>query len=558
MNRQSITGIVLIVLLTIGYFIYVGKEAAKRKPLQRPTGTTDTTKIPTPTPAAPDTGKEIAGVLPTLTLPEATPTGRMAAAVETVTVTTPLYIAQFENRGARLVNFELTQFHEADGTQVNLVPQENRPTLSLLFPYENFDLNQHFLVPSAKEIKIDEKSGAQVLTWILKQKKDSLLTLTYRFSPQTYAIDLQIKTYPSLAAGKEYRLGWLSGLSPTEKNRAEDLSHFGASARMGEDYVKVTKFSDHRLHEAATGETWWAATRSKYFGVALIPRSRPGAGFYTDGELTELELNGKKIPERRIAVELVMDVSPGKLVNDSFSVYLGPLDYKELRSFHLGLENMLDLGFKIIKPFSIAILWCFQAVHKIIPSYGIVIILFTLVIKVLTFPLSRKMIKSMQKMSALQPKMAALKERYKNDAKRMNAEMMKLYKEAGVNPLGGCLPMVLQLPLWWALFAVFRTTIQLRGTRFLWLPDLSQPDAFPSELFPLLPIVMALTMFWQQKLTTKDPKQKMLVYLMPIMFFFFFRSFPTGLVLYWTMFNILSVAEIYLTGRHKTPAPMTA
>ena len=145
------------------------------------------------------------------------------------------------------------------------------------------------------------------------------------------------------------------------------------------------------------------------------------------------------------------------------------------------------------------------------------------------------------KMQELQPKLAQLKERYKKEPARLNQETMKLYKQAGVNPLGGCLPLIFQMPIFYALFVVFRSTIELRGAKFaFWLSDLSQKDPYY-----VLPIIMAGTMFWQQKITIKDPKQAMLVYFMPILFFFFFYNFPAGLTLYWTVFNILSLVETY-------------
>jgi len=144
-------------------------------------------------------------------------------------------------------------------------------------------------------------------------------------------------------------------------------------------------------------------------------------------------------------------------------------------------------------------------------------------------------------MQELQPKLAALKEKHKKEPARLNQETMKLYKQSGVNPLGGCLPLLFQMPVFYALFVVFRSTIELRGAKFiLWLTDLSQMDPYY-----VLPVVMAATMFWQQKITIKDPKQAMLVYFMPVLFFFFFFKFPAGLTLYWTMFNILSLIETY-------------
>lgn len=556
MERKSITGLILIVLLTLGYFWYQSYEASKH-PLPKRGAGIDTSRVTALAPEVAEPETRAIGVLPVIRRPEST------TPLESLVVETPLYRAIFENYGARLTSFTLKKYHYKSGGNIELVPQENQPSLALVFPHQSFDFNQQVFGLSTRSITLKPTPGqedkAQTARFALVARGDSLLTLELTFHANSYLIDCGIRTagVPKFAAGKEYRLGWLCGLEPTEKNRGEDLGFFSGMALQGSEYAESKKFVNDRLSEASGGETKWVATRSKYFGVAIIARSRPGTGYYADGTITHRKVGATDSPEKRIAVQIGIDVAPSGVINDSFDLYLGPLDYGQLRRCQVGLENMIGLGWQIIKPFSIAILWCFEMVHKVLPVYWIIIILFTGVIKLLTFPLTRKSTKAMQRMGEMQPKLAALKERYKGDPKRLNQETMKLYKEAGVNPFSGCLPMILQLPLWWALFNVFRTTIQLRGAPFLWIPDLSQPDTFPTEFIAILPVVMALTMFWQQKLTVKDPKQKMLVYLMPLIFFFFFKSFPAGLVLYWTVFNLLSIVEIYLTRRQMTPVPTT-
>ena len=189
-----------------------------------------------------------------------------------------------------------------------------------------------------------------------------------------------------------------------------------------------------------------------------------------------------------------------------------------------------------------------------IPNYGIVIIIFSILVKVILYPLTKKSYSSMKDMQKIQPLMAEIREKYKDEPQRMNSEMMKLYKEHGVNPVGGCLPMILQMPLLIALFIVFRSTIQLRGAMFIpgWITDLSQPDTLfmlPFSLpmygdqFNLLPILMALTMIFQSKMTMQDPKQKMMVYVMPIFMLVIFNRFPSGLNLYYTLFNLLTIIQ---------------
>jgi YidC/Oxa1 family membrane protein insertase len=316
---------------------------------------------------------------------------------------------------------------------------------------------------------------------------------------------------------------------------------------MGTELSEVKKFQKSEetdfelLGEAGSGATKWVATRTKYFVAALVPLSREGMGFSASGRRSFAFSRGEEIETKRIGVSVEMPLQAATSLKDKFMIYVGPINYHILKGYGAGLDRIVNLGWKIIRPFSIAILWLFLNLHKAIPNYGLVIILFTVLMKVAFHPLTRKSTTATLKMQALQPKLAQLKERYKKDPARLNQETMKLYKQSGVNPLGGCLPLLFQMPVFYGLFVVFRSTIELRGAKFmLWLTDLSQMDPYY-----VLPIVMAVAMFWQQKISIKDPKQAMLVYFMPVLFFFFFFRFPAGLTLYWTMFNILSLIETY-------------
>jgi YidC/Oxa1 family membrane protein insertase len=208
----------------------------------------------------------------------------------------------------------------------------------------------------------------------------------------------------------------------------------------------------------------------------------------------------------------------------------------------------MDMGWTLIRPVSRLILAFFVFVHRFIPNYGLVIIIFSIILKIIFYPLTHKQLEATRKMQQLQPQLAALKEKYKNDPQRLNKETMALYKKGGANPLGGCFPLLLQMPIFFALFSVFRSTIELRRAEFfLWIKDLSVKDPYL-----VLPIVMAVTMFIQQKMTVKDPKQAAMVYLMPAIMFFFFMNFASGLVLYWTVFNILSIIQQVFVERKGT------
>ncbi len=240
---------------------------------------------------------------------------------------------------------------------------------------------------------------------------------------------------------------------------------------------------------------------------------------------------------------------PGEGSAISTDLYLGPIDYSILRSYERDLDKMMDFGFSIIKPISRLVLILFTWLHTFIPNYGLVIIIFSILVKIVVFPLTRKSYESMHAMQELSPKMAEIREKYKDDQEKMNKKIMNLYKENKVNPLGGCFPLLLQMPIFWGLFIVFRTTIELRGEPFmLWINDLSLSDPYL-----VLPGLMAISMLIQQRAQLKDPKQRPMALMMPAILFIVFRTFPAGLILYWTLFNILSLLQTeFMSGKKKT------
>ncbi len=218
----------------------------------------------------------------------------------------------------------------------------------------------------------------------------------------------------------------------------------------------------------------------------------------------------------------------------------------------------------IIRPISeYVIIPLFQFLHFFVPNYGIVLILFSFIVKIVLYPLTKTSMRSMQKMQALQPMMNEIREKYKDDPQKMNQQVMRLYKEYGVNPAGGCLPMILQLPILYALWAVFSSTIELRQASFIWwIKDLSIPDVVTTLPFRIpifgineisgLALLMGITMLVQQKMSVKDPCQQAMVYLMPILMTLMFNNFPAGLNLYYFVFNFLSIGQqMWINKQHK-------
>ena len=242
-------------------------------------------------------------------------------------------------------------------------------------------------------------------------------------------------------------------------------------------------------------------------------------------------------------------------LNHHFDLYFGPLDYDNLVAYKIGLENVVELGWRPLQWIGKIFKMFLNFLSGFISNWGIVIIIFAIILKMILYPLTHKSFESTTKMQKIQPLIKEVQAKYKSDPQKMNVEMRSLYKEHGVNPLGGCLPMLLQMPIIFALYPILRYSISLRQASFMWLPDLSEPD--PKWA---LPILMAVFMFVQQKLmapskATMDgmdekakaaqQSQKMMMYMMPIMMFFIFKGLSSGLVLYWTVFSVIGSIQQY-------------
>jgi len=234
-----------------------------------------------------------------------------------------------------------------------------------------------------------------------------------------------------------------------------------------------------------------------------------------------------------------LQLAAGQSSTTAYRLFFGPKDLDILKSQGAGLEQALDLGWfsAIAKP----LLYVLKFFYKYTNNYGIAIIIITVIIKLLFFPLTHKSYKSMKDMQKLQPKMAELKEKYKDDRDGMNRAMMELYRTHKVNPLGGCLPMLIQIPVFFALYKALMFSIELRHAPFmLWITDLSARDPYY-----VTPIIMGATMFIQQKMTpsTMDPMQAKIMLALPVVFTFMFLNFPSGLVIYWLVNNVLTIAQ---------------
>ena len=282
------------------------------------------------------------------------------------------------------------------------------------------------------------------------------------------------------------------------------------------------------------GEIKWFSFGGEYFSAILIPPP--------DAKDLTLSVKGSEKDILKATISPAPSaIPPQQSVKIPYRVYLGPKDENQLKAIGVGAEKLVDFGwFTIVaKP----LLWFVNLTHTVTKNFGIDIILISILIKIIFLPLTQISFKSMKEMQKVQPEMNRLKETYKNDKARLQQEIMLLYKRRKVNPMSGCLPMVIQIPVFIALYNALQNTIEMRHAPFfLWIQDLSAKDPIY-----ITPLIMGATMVIQQKMTptAADPAQAKMFLLMPVMFTFLFLSFPSGLVLYWLVNNILSIAHQY-------------
>jgi YidC/Oxa1 family membrane protein insertase len=434
---------------------------------------------------------------------------------ETVTVLENDHVRfEFTNVGGALKSARLKHY------QADLVPGD-RPLFStvLLTPGGPVDLAGTALPVRSTRTSVTYSIATESLSF----------TKTFELEE-----DYTLRQELEVSGADRFVIDGTGGMALTEQNTKDELTHFHFYTKTE---GKIHRFATKNLKEAKSFGTAsdWVGLKSKYFFVAAIP---PEQGFDSCRAIA--------LEDQRIGFSAV--VRPETRVTE-VRFYVGPLDYDRLRSFRLGFEEAVSLGFA--KPIALGILWLLKLLYRVFQNWGVAIIIFAVLMKAVFFPLTRTQTKQMRQMQLLQPKLNELKKKYKNDPQTLNQETMQLYKLYKVNPLSGCLPMLVQLPVFWALYAVLRTFIDLRGARFVfWLKDLSQPDTlfghlpfFGNPAIGMLPILMGVSFIAQNMLTQTDKKNWALTIIFPIFITVIFLNFPSGLQLYWFMYNVLSIVE---------------
>lgn len=487
---------------------------------------------------------------------------------------------EFTNYGGAIRKFVTRNYKTYNGDTLQLIDWKKGKELNLIFTSaEGKSINTKDLLFNCnykdwERINLGTNADFK-LKYELFVGGDSTQKIikTYTFKTDSYEfnVDYEFVNSAKFITRSEYQVVWGSSLNLSEYLSTEEATFSEAYAFMGKDIESYSakkflhEYDEQTESKKYTGTTEYVSTRNKYFGVFIIPTSKKGDGAYLSGYKEHLPDEGIK---NHYSIGMRMEMKDDKYEKNSFQILITPIDYNLLKSYDKDLEQTMRFSLDfIVRPIAqYLIIPFFTFLHKFIPNYGIVIIIFAIALKIVLNPLTKKQMQSMKKMGQLNPKMTAIKEKYKDDPTKMNKMIMNLYKEEKINPAGGCLPLLLQLPILYALFGVFRSTIELRQANFFWwIKDLSVPDVvlhLPFKI-PLIGIsevaglatLMGITMFLQQKMTVTDPKQKAMVYMMPVMMTLLFFSFPSGLNLYYFIFNLLSIGQQYYQTKIKKPDP---
>ncbi|MBF0486856.1 MAG: membrane protein insertase YidC [Nitrospirae bacterium] len=452
------------------------------------------------------------------------PPAAAAPQARTIKVDTQLYTAQISTNGGVVTSLKLKDYKDKNGGEIYLIDQKAKiPALASGYNTDFTFMKAAFITTSPDSLTLTGQETKQ-LAFALDYN-DVHIKRTFTFYGDSYKITLK----DEVAGIDDYYITTGSDFS------SEGADSYGAhnGPVILKDMDRIELKTDKKLDgiKLYDGNIKWIAQENKYFFDALAPLTQTkGAQMWNDSDKSILGA-----------------IKTGSGTNE-FMFYAGPKKYEVLKSINASFEHIVDFGFFsiIARP----IFWMLMFINKYIGNFGWSIILLTLIIRIPFIPLINKGQSSMKKLQKVQPLMNEIREKYKKDPQRMQTELMALYKKHKVNPMGGCLPMLVQIPVFFALYKVLLVSIELRGAPFmLWITDLSAKDPHY-----VLPIIMGGTMFLQQKMTptTMDPTQAKVMMFMPVIFTFMFLSFPSGLVLYWLVSNVLSIVQQVYINKKKT------
>lgn len=550
MEKRAILAAVLIVGLLILYQLLFAPRPA-----------------PPPSPAPPKESKPPqATKAPLPPPPPLKPLSPAQAPQRVVGVETPLYSAQVGTDGGRLLGWVL----KYRGEKPMVVPGA--------IGLQGLSLHRQGGGPETPAFTVSPDqlvlSGARPSGELSLVGQDSYgvrVSETLGFNAQDFSLDVRLKVENrhSVPQSPEALLSWSAPVKwpegMSEEFQGQRPTRVVRHGPKGIERIEIERAA------AATPEGEWIGLESEWYIAALIPKT-PGFTL-----VTTKGANGQVAVALKVAPTLL---APGQSWEGRALLYVGPKEYDRLRALGVGLEGAIDWGgFPLPRKYgglpmewlAVPILWLMNFVHRYLPNYGIAIIILTVLTKILFYPLTVKSMASMKAMQAIQPQVNAIRARYKGDPQRIQRETMELYRKHGVNPLGGCLPMLIQIPIFYALYLVFSLAAELQNAAFLcfgraprWLPFVGGQDLWICNLATydptyVLPVLMGVSMFIQQKMTPTagDPRQAKVMLFMPVLFTFMFLNLPSGLVLYWFVSNVLQIAQQYYTDRLSKPAKAT-
>jgi YidC/Oxa1 family membrane protein insertase len=469
----------------------------------------------------------------------------------TITVNLPLYTVKISEKGAVFKSFVLKKYRKTidpDSPLFDMInPDLSQGTVRIGFAGNSLKgIDDAMFSVNLEKDSVDIKNEAKEISFSWTSPKGVVVEKTYSFSPETYLISLDV----TIKNGSDQTIKDNLALSLL-KTTPESVSRYGfeGPSALINNKLEQIKIKKIKKKDVYPGKLTWIAVQDRYFMSAIMPDEA------VDATMKLGMIDDKILKNTYVQPEQV--IQPDDQHVFKYKLFFGPksmtvlksVDYDLIKAVHFGMFDILA------KP----CVWIMNFIYDFIPNYGVAIIILTILSKILLWPLGNKSYKSMAAMKKIQPLMAEIKEKYKDDKKKMNEEMMGLYKTYKVNPLGGCLPMVVQIPVFFALYRMLYEAIELRHAPFFgWITDLSAPDRLfrfdfhvpfmqPPYGIPVLTIIMGVTMFIQQKMSPPagDPTQAKMMMMMPIVFTVIFINFSSGLVLYWLVNNVISVAQQY-------------
>jgi YidC/Oxa1 family membrane protein insertase len=551
MDSKALLAIVLSFLLFLAWHFYFGPS--QTPPPQQKQATTTPTQPPAPLP-------------PSAPLSTAPPPTVDLSTQKTWSIGDSLYRLKIIAQGARESSLELLKFKEElkpDSPPMQMIRDLGYylPLNVELLSHMNWEIStQSFSSNAPTELKVAQGKPPVSVPFQAEIPGKVRVTKTFTVKPDSYAMDLEIQIQNLSSEKLSDQMGVYFYYKPYGEPSQEKYNPSRLTFSINGSNHDIAPKNFSNPDSIPKPPYNWVAYQNNFFIQAIIPLAQGGYQIIPSvvkGETEHTEIT------RLVYVTDRFDLEPNESKSFELRLYSGPKEVTTLTQAGHDLSAAVDYGWFtfLAKPLLVVLRWFYSFTH----NYGVAIILLTIIIKIVFWPLTQKSYTSMQKMKKIQPKIQQIREKYKDDREKLNQELMQVYKTYKVNPMGGCLPMALQIPVFFALYRMLNSAVELRHQPFaLWIHDLTAPDrlnlGFSIDLpiighldgVPVLTILMGITMFLQQKMTpsTGDPRQEKIMLLMPIMFTFFFINFPAGLVLYWFVNNILSIAQQYWINRH--------